>query len=325
MPERVAVERARGRDVGRREAAEDLRVLEHAGLRPCAPSANSSGSPNAPNSAEPNVVISAICPPSHAQDVELERAEHRSRPAGAGSDAAHGMAVRPRRHEPPLAHRRRLRDQRPHRLAAVEAPPGIGGIETRMSSRMSAAAADQSPLSCVAMKPCSSRCSSSLSSGALGVVLRQPLAQRRPGPLQRAVGRRRRSARGSPPSRPPTTRARRAARAPRAGAPAAAGSRRCTSARSSRARRRRRPAPPRSARPRRAAGPGRAAATAPRALRRRRAASSRRSASRHTLVAILYSHARRPSPPAKLSRAFHARRNASCSASSASSKEPSIR
>ena len=160
--------------------------------------------------------------------------------------------------------------------------------------------------------------------GALGVVLRQPLAQRRPRTLQRAVGRRRRSGRGSPPSRPPTTPARRAGRAPRAGAPAGAGSRRCRSARSSRARRRRRPAPPRSARPRRAAGPGRAAATGPRPATGARRFFAR-SESRHTLVAILYSHARRPSPPAKLSRAFHARRNASCSASSASSKEPSIR
>ena len=58
-----------------------------------------------------------------------------------------------------------------------------------MSSRMSSAATDQSPLSWVAMKPCRSRCSSSLSSTRSSGVLRQPVLQRRPRALQRAVGR----------------------------------------------------------------------------------------------------------------------------------------
>ncbi len=52
---------------------------------------------------------------------------------------------------------------------------------------------------------------------------------------------------------------------------------------------------------------------------------ARRIASRQTLVAILYSHARNAAEPSKVSRARHARRNVSCTASSASSKEPSIR
>ena len=50
-----------------------------------------------------------------------------------------------------------------------------------------------------------------------------------------------------------------------------------------------------------------------------------RSASRQTLVAILYSHARTLSPAVSVSRARHARRNTSCTASSASSNEPSMR
>ena len=51
----------------------------------------------------------------------------------------------------------------------------------------------------------------------------------------------------------------------------------------------------------------------------------RRMASRHTFVAILYSHARTRALPSNWSRARHARRNVSCTASSASSNEASIR
>ena len=51
----------------------------------------------------------------------------------------------------------------------------------------------------------------------------------------------------------------------------------------------------------------------------------RRSASRQALVAIRYSHARTLEPASKPSRRRHARRNVSCTTSSASSKEPSIR
>ena len=50
----------------------------------------------------------------------------------------------------------------------------------------------------------------------------------------------------------------------------------------------------------------------------------RRKASRHALVAIRYSQARR-AEPANVSRLSHARRNVSCTRSSASSNEPSIR
>ena len=50
-----------------------------------------------------------------------------------------------------------------------------------------------------------------------------------------------------------------------------------------------------------------------------------RSASRQTLVAILYSHARRPESSVSVSRERHARRNVSWIASSASSNEPSMR
>ena len=51
----------------------------------------------------------------------------------------------------------------------------------------------------------------------------------------------------------------------------------------------------------------------------------RRIASRQTFVAILYSQARTSALPSKVSRARHARRNVSCTASSASSNEASIR
>ena len=51
----------------------------------------------------------------------------------------------------------------------------------------------------------------------------------------------------------------------------------------------------------------------------------RRSMSRQTLVAIRYSHARNCEPPSKPDRPRHAFRNVSCTASSASSNEASIR
>jgi hypothetical protein len=51
----------------------------------------------------------------------------------------------------------------------------------------------------------------------------------------------------------------------------------------------------------------------------------RRSMSRQTLVAIRYSHARNCGPPSKPDRPHHAFRNVSCTASSASSNEASIR
>ena len=50
-----------------------------------------------------------------------------------------------------------------------------------------------------------------------------------------------------------------------------------------------------------------------------------RMASRHTVVAMRYSQARRFVPGSKVSRAFHARTIVSCTASSASSNEPSMR
>ena len=51
----------------------------------------------------------------------------------------------------------------------------------------------------------------------------------------------------------------------------------------------------------------------------------RRIASRQTFVAMRYSHARKFVEPSKVARLRHARRNVSCTASSASSNEPSIR
>jgi hypothetical protein len=51
----------------------------------------------------------------------------------------------------------------------------------------------------------------------------------------------------------------------------------------------------------------------------------RSSASRHAFVAIRYSHARNEERPSKLSRFRHARRNVSCTRSSESSNDPSIR
>ena len=51
----------------------------------------------------------------------------------------------------------------------------------------------------------------------------------------------------------------------------------------------------------------------------------RRSMSRQTLVAIRYNHARNCEPPSKPDRLRHALRNVSCTASSASSNEASIR
>ena len=66
----------------------------------------------------------------------------------------------------------------------------------------------------------------------------------------------------------------------------------------------------------------------PRDLRRagpERPRRRRRRASMHTLVAIRYSQARADGPPRRPSRPRHARRNVSCTASSASSNEASIR
>ena len=50
-----------------------------------------------------------------------------------------------------------------------------------------------------------------------------------------------------------------------------------------------------------------------------------RMASSDALVAMRYSQARKPGPPSKLSRLRHARRKVSCTRSSASSKEPTMR
>ena len=50
-----------------------------------------------------------------------------------------------------------------------------------------------------------------------------------------------------------------------------------------------------------------------------------RSMSRHTFVAILYSQERTEDRPSKRSMAFQARSRVSCTASSASEPEPSIR
>ena len=171
----------------------------------------------------------------------------------------------------------------------------------------------------------------------------QVLLERRAGALQRAV--RPRPALERPATRrfpSPTSRARRAGSAPPAASAAGAGSRRGTPARSSPCDHDRPPAPRRSGRSPRADGPGRAGAMGGRRRQpdpRRSGrpagpscdASTRRgvraSASRQAFVAILYSQARNEERPSalKLARQRHARRNVSCTRSSESSNEPSIR
>ena len=104
------------------------------------------------------------------------------------------LAVGARGHEAPVAHRggpKARSQQRRDRVDARRRHSGFGGIVTRTSSRSSAAAAAASPRSWVSMKPCSSARSSRAEVArrpAVGRALGQPLAQRRPRALQRAVG-----------------------------------------------------------------------------------------------------------------------------------------
>ena len=294
---------------------------------------STAGRPNAPNRRGSNVVISAMRSALDAQDVELERAELRvAGPAQVAGRRRHAVrarsaagASRPSRSRP---------NARSSSGAIASTPvvePRVRAASSRGCPRASARPAAVGVAALVGVDEAREQRAlvrARLRRGPSARRVRQLRAQRRARALQRAVGggdaECRAASAVSAADQPEHVAQRSATARWRGGSSWIDGEERELDRLAGDDDRVRLLVA--AARPRRAAGPGTAAATAPRRPCSGAPARGARSASRQTFVAIRYSHARSVGSPVEASRA-RARRagSVSCTASSASSNEPSIR